>query len=422
MQTYNIKMSKLELNKLENFEDVNETTNTNTDNTNTETTNTETTNTDNTNTDNTNTDNTTTETTNIDDTQVVDFVTQIFRNSGLQMLLAFLVIYLVVFVFFGMYLRRNDQQTAETTISRTFDFAVFGSLFVFLVYKYYSADESDRKNVLNLSVQELVSYYEDPLSLFTTMLFVVTFYIIVFLLRVPTKDHKPFSVTLMEVIGWFLVGTLVIHNGLKYLFGVDLINELRDPKYQKYLDPTSEDDIQTDASGNVIEPPIEIVKKPEVFNISNNLYSYDDAQAICKAYDARLATYDEIETAYNNGAEWCNYGWSSGQMAFFPTQKETWNELQNSETHKNSCGRPGVNGGYFANPNIKFGVNCYGVKPEPTQTDLDMMNTKQLRPYPRTEAEKAMDEKVEYWKNNMEGNLNVNSFNRVKWSRGSTVS
>jgi hypothetical protein len=226
----------------------------------------------------------------------------------------------------------------------------------------------------------------------------------------------------MEVIGWFLVGTLVIHNGLKYLFGVDLINELRDPKYQKYLDPTSEDDIQTDASGNVIETPIEIVKKPEVFNISNNLYSYDDAQAICKAYDARLATYDEIETAYNNGAEWCNYGWSSGQMAFFPTQKETWNELQNSETHKNSCGRPGVNGGYFANPNIKFGVNCYGVKPEPTQTDLDMMNTKQLRPYPRTEAEKAMDEKVEYWKNNMEGNLNVNSFNRVKWSRGSTVS
>ena len=403
-------MSKLELNKLENFEDVNETTNT-------ETTNTETTNTDNTNTDNTNTDNT-----NTDNTQAVDFVTQIFRNSGLQLLLAFLVIYLVVFVFFGMYLRRNDQQSAETTISRTFDFAVFGSLFVFLVYKYYSADESDRENVLNLSVQELVSYYDDPLSLFTTMLFVVTFYIIVFLLRVPTKDHKPFSVTLMEVIGWFLVGTLVIHNGLKYLFGVDLVNELRDPKYQKYLDPISEDDIQTDASGNVIETPIEVVKKPEVFNISNNLYSYDDAQAICKAYDARLATYDEIETAYNNGAEWCNYGWSAGQMAFFPTQKETWNELQNSETHKNSCGRPGVNGGYFANPNIKFGVNCYGVKPEPTQTDLDMMDTKQLRPYPRTEAEKAMDEKVEYWKNNMEGNLNVNSFNRVKWSRGSTVS
>lgn len=416
-------MSKLELNKLENFEDINETTNTNIEPANTtETTNTtetaNTTETTDTNTDNTNT----TETTNVDDTQVVDFVTQIFHNSGLQMLLAFLVIYLVVFVFFGMYMRRNDQQSAETTISSTFDFAVFGSLFVFLVYKYYSADESDRENVLNLSVQELVRFYDDPLSLFTTMLFVVTFYIIVFVLRVPTKDHKPFSVTLMELVGWFLVGTLVIHNGLKYLFGVDLVNELRDPKYQKFLDPASEDNIQTDASGNVIETPIEVVKKPEVFNISNNLYSYDDAQAICKAYDSRLATYDEIETAYNNGAEWCNYGWSSDQMAYFPTQKETWNELQNSETHKNSCGRPGVNGGYFANPNIKFGVNCYGIKPEPTQTDLDMMETKQLRPYPRTEAEKAMDEKVEYWKNNMEGNLNVNSFNRVKWSRGTTMS
>jgi len=70
----------------------------------------------------------------------------------------------------------------------------------------------------------------------------------------------------------------------------------------------------------------------EVFNISNNLYTFDDAKNVCGSYGARLANYDEIENAYNNGAEWCNYGWSDGQMAFFPTQKDTWSVLQRTKS------------------------------------------------------------------------------------------
>ncbi len=164
---------------------------------------------------------------------------------------------------------------------------------------------------------------------------------------------------------------------------------------------------------------LEISQKgaPEVFNISDNSYTYEDSHAICKAYDSRLATYDEIESAYDNGAEWCNYGWSANQMAFFPTQKKTWEVLQNSEKHKNNCGRPGVNGGFFANPNIKFGVNCYGVKPKAKSTDVSWMETTNNIPFPKSEEDKKMDEKVKYWKENLEANLKVSSFNKEKWSR-----
>ena len=35
--------------------------------------------------------------------------------------------------------------------------------------------------------------------------------------------------------------------------------------------------------------------------------------------------------------------------------------LENSDKY---CGKPGLNGGYFSNPQLKFGVNCYGVKPK----------------------------------------------------------
>jgi hypothetical protein len=36
--------------------------------------------------------------------------------------------------------------------------------------------------------------------------------------------------------------------------------------------------------------------------------------------------------------------------------------LQKIKGHEHDCGRPGVNGGYIANPLVKFGVNCYGNK------------------------------------------------------------
>jgi hypothetical protein len=57
-------------------------------------------------------------------------------------------------------------------------------------------------------------------------------------------------------------------------------------------------------------------------------------------------------------------------MAVYPTQTNTWEQLQNGpEEQRGACGRPGLNGGYFDNPELQFGVNCYGIKPE--QKDHD---------------------------------------------------
>ena len=112
----------------------------------------------------------------------------------------------------------------------------------------------------------------------------------------------------------------------------------------------------------------------EVFHIPDNIHTFQEAKDLCEVYDARLASYDEIEKAYNKGATWCSYGWSKEQMALFPTQKSVYNELKKLPNHKHDCGRPGVNGGYFKNPNIRFGVNCYGKKPEATENDKSYMH------------------------------------------------
>ena len=103
--------------------------------------------------------------------------------------------------------------------------------------------------------------------------------------------------------------------------------------------------------------------KKEVFNISNYVYTYDHAKEVCHAFGADLATYDQIEKSYNKDGEWCSYGWSEGQLVLMPTQKSTWDKLQLTKDQKNMCGRPGVNGGFLGNTDMRFGANCYGVKP-----------------------------------------------------------
>jgi hypothetical protein len=158
----------------------------------------------------------------------------------------------------------------------------------------------------------------------------------------------------------------------------------------------------------------ETILKPQVFNISENTYTYDDAKAICKAYDARLATNKELEESYESGGEWCNYGWSEGQMALFPTQQGTWDKLQKIKGHENDCGRPGVNGGYVANPDMKFGVNCFGFKPDIKPVEQELMATVPI--YPKTEQDIAMENRVKYWKDNL-NKLIVSPFNHNSWSR-----
>ena len=152
-----------------------------------------------------------------------------------------------------------------------------------------------------------------------------------------------------------------------------------------------------------------------MFNISNNLYTYDEAQSVCKSFNSRLATYDEVESSYNDGGEWCNYGWSNDQMILFPTQKKTWDKLQKTPKHKNDCGRPGINGGYMENTQIQFGVNCFGIKPDPTVQEKNFMAANKERVHPATKEDAILDAKTKYWKENRDKLLILNPFNKDKW-------
>ena len=338
---------------------------------------------------------------NDDDSSKPLFV-RVFNNSYVMFMVWFLAIYLVVYVLFGVMLNPSRDPQSEKRFSSILDIIAFGSIFLMILYVLYSNGFSTSGLTDGIKTF-LKDFYGNQLSLFSTMLFLLTFYLLIFLLRVPSGGAKPWSIRFIELFGLLFLVSVFIYDVFKYLLGIDMLDFLGNPTVKKLLKSTG--------------APVSFREGDQVFNVSNNFYTYDDAQAVCKAFDSRLATYDEIEKAYDNGAEWCNYGWSEGQMAYFPTQKETWNKLQKNELHKNSCGRPGINGGYFENPYIKFGVNCFGKKPKPTDLEKQMMQAQIDEPIPQTEEEIALQEKVKYYQENGDQLLQVNSFNKKKWSR-----
>ena len=285
------------------------------------------------------------------------------------------------------------------------DVIVLSAIGLYIVYLTFdkSTAKSDAVNELKRELSDFNTIYYAGFAL-------ALMYLYMFISSGITGGY-PFSIGLLIGVAWIYLVVLLLVNFTTSVFNIPVVDMIFTDMFNMFPKAKDTDkdtgDKEKDAKPEVLD---------EVFNISNNLYTYDDAQNICSAYGAKLATYDDMEKAYNNGAEWCNYGWSEGQMAYFPTQKATWSELQKSETRKNNCGRPGINGGFMANPNIKFGVNCFGKKPKASGADLSRLTARQTQVAPITPEEEAINAKVKYWKDNAEKMLVVNAYNRKKWS------
>lgn len=221
-------------------------------------------------------------------------------------------------------------------------------------------------------------------------------------------DKGKSGVGFFEIAMFGLLLFLIVINGLQYFFGIDFKASIK-----KIFSPEPEIDITLITDKKQEEPVPEIEIEKQVFHIPDNEYTYEEAKAVCKAYGADLATYTELEDAYKDGAEWCSYGWSKDQLALYPTQKETYNKLQKTKGHEHDCGRPGINGGYIANPNVRFGINCFGYKPEITPREQMEMEIKPR--IPLTPEEKRFNKMVEKYKKELK-NIEVSPFNDNRWS------
>jgi len=339
------------------------------------------------------------------DSQINDRIQKLISfRSPTEVLSSILVLFLIsLVIILGFNIMSFAFQTDKSWIQLASDMIVFS---VIIVVLYYYFIEDSTSTVFKTTVDYINEYIQNPLSILYTGTFIAGLYLYLFLAGI-TSDAKPISIQLIDSGAW----VILILSAFVYFFHsvlkIDLIEEVK-AFYNAYFPEEKKD---TKKGGD--EKPVD---KREVFNISNNLYTYEEARTVCVAMDGRLATYDEVEDAYNNGAEWCNYGWSEGQMALFPTQKKTWSKLQKIDGKQHSCGRPGVNGGHVENKMLRFGVNCFGIKPKPKEDDIQRMESKKVSITPKTEADTLNDKKIKFWKEHADKILLLNSFNHDKWS------
>lgn len=157
----------------------------------------------------------------------------------------------------------------------------------------------------------------------------------------------------------------------------------------------------------------EYLDEKEVFHISDQIYTYEEAKCKCEAYGAKLATKNQMIEAYNKGADWCTYGWCIGEEAFYPTQKCTFDKMQRlPKNQRYTCGFPGLNGGKF-NKHVRFGINCFGIKPK---GHILKNNTK----YCNDKQKNFCDKPQNYDYSHKLGSDNISSFNNDYWSEFSS--
>jgi hypothetical protein len=336
---------------------------------------------------------------NNDETNVLEeTLNVVFSETIVTILLWVLAIYFILNSIIAV--SRSDGKNFRTKVANA---TIIVIIFAIVFGRYYDLTSEQRADYATYLNESLKEYLKNGWSMIELALLGAILYGLAYIVKFITNDSaNPASLDallMITMIGFVVMVTLFF---IREILNIPIVDVL----FGSFGSAVSVEDDDSDNNATASE---------EVFNVSNNLYTYDDAPYVCQALGARLANYDEVERSYENGGEWCNYGWSADQMALFPTQKETWNRLQTNEDYKHACGRPGVNGGFIANPNIRYGVNCYGVKPTPTPTEEEMMESNV--DIPRSRAQEQLERRVQFWKDNAAQLMNINSFNKDKWSR-----
>ena len=268
-----------------------------------------------------------------------------------------------------------------------------------------------------------LNIFGSKISIILLLVFVIFVYIIMFSILHKNNESSSGWVLVIEIVLWITLIIIIVVN-IKWLndknfnFNVEL-NHLFDEKLTElniFAMDQGEDEKNENKKNenkkNENKKDISNCELPqdngEVFHIESNIYSYDEAKGVCSLFNSRLATYDEVEKAYQNGANWCSYGWSDDQLALFPIQKSLYNELKTIPGHENDCGRPGVNGGFIEDKSTTFGINCYGNKPYMTDKDKDFMKNYTNTPTISPEEQDNLNKKIQ--------DILVAPFNKNNWN------
>ena len=267
-------------------------------------------------------------------------------------------------------------------------------------------------NMMDDFYESLNKFGTNPLVLVGLIVVLIIYYLIFLFLGNSNSESgtKSFGQSIFETLLFGIIIILIFINGISYFFNINIGTEVKnifstEPEIKINKEEIVQNDI--DLSLN-IQPP----SNKEAYHIPGNNFTYNDAKAVCKAFNGDIATFNQLREAQQKGASWCSYGWTQDKLALYPTSEYDWKKLQEKSDKKYSCGLPGINGSYLDNPYVKLGANCYGVKPYKSKLESDLLNDDYN--IPKSEKELLFNERVKYWKNRL-GNVLIYPFNNKNW-------
>ena len=231
-------------------------------------------------------------------------------------------------------------------------------------------------------------------------------------MNTPQVSGKP-KILLIAVFALFGFMVLIIaHYILKSKGNVSQVNNASVNRTSSNGNRKSSDSIPIQNIGSQSAADTGIMNRAngrkQVFNLKKNIFSLDDAEAACGIFGADVASIDQLIEAHKQGADWCNVGWTKDGIAAFPIQMDTWKKTQeNDGARRNECGSYGINVAR-SDPDLLYGVNCYGVKPSPRG------NEKIKHSY-MSDKEKQKILKMDEFKKNI-NDIPIMPFSEDKWS------
>lgn len=288
-----------------------------------------------------------------------------------------------------------------TLFQRSIDLVVFGLLFVLcLLYLQtnLSLDDLLQKDYIRRGLSGALRELDSLNSVYFFFMGLMLIYLFSYVFSV-TSTVTPLSFALAKDLFWFMFLMCGINEFMKWLFSYSLFGSL-----DKLLWNGTTTDAEAEAKRKKLEEEQQKNKsRGEVFHIGNQLYTYVEADEVCRlANDSRLATREEVEQAAKDGADWAgSYGWSTGQEAYTITKEK------------------GVHGGKVKEGKMLLGVNCVGKKPDMTERDKLLMDMI------RAES-KGLDMtsqiKLLFAELNPGAYMTIRPFNFDKWSEAAAAS
>ena len=141
----------------------------------------------------------------------------------------------------------------------------------------------------------LNTYIMNPMVLVVIVLIIIAYYAFSSSLgpdNLGSEYDSNGGGNIFGIIMMVILVILVLVNAFQYFFSINVTAYI-----QGLFTPKTTVDIVVDQSTYQPTTVPEIKFKKQVFNIPGNYYTYSDAKALCTAYGADLAEYNQIEKA-----------------------------------------------------------------------------------------------------------------------------